>query len=81
MCSSCHAKILRKGIQTKNNLIVACCPYVIGELMIRNVEIPPKKSRKSKSEHKKYKKRPTLPDDDELDVLEFVEEEEKRPSC
>ena len=31
----CHPKILCKHVQTKNNLIIALRPYVIGELMIR----------------------------------------------
>ena len=30
----CTPKVLRKDIQTKNNLIVALRPYVIGELMV-----------------------------------------------
>ena len=30
----CHPKILRKDIQTKNNLIVVLCLYVTGEMMI-----------------------------------------------
>ena len=39
-------------------------------------ETPPKPSWKSKSEHKKYHKQ-AKPNDDELNVLEFVEEEEQ----
>ena len=58
----CHPKILHKDIQTKNNLIVALCPYVTGELMITEPETPPKPSRKSKPEHEKYKKRAKLDD-------------------
>ena len=72
----CHPKILRKDIQTKNNLIVALCPYVTGELMITEPETPPKPSRKSKLEQQKYKKIAN-PDDDELEVKELVEEEDE----
>ena len=43
----CSPKILQKDIQTKNNPIVALHPYVTGELMIIEVETPPKKSQKS----------------------------------
>ena len=59
----CTPKILRKDIQTKNNLIVALCPYVTGELMITEAEMPPNKYQKSKPEHMKYQK-PPKPDDD-----------------
>ena len=34
----CTPKVLRKDIQTKNNLIVALRPYVIGELMVAQAE-------------------------------------------
>ena len=50
----CNPKVLRKDIQTKNNLIVALRPYVTGELMVAQAETPPKKSQKSKPGHKKY---------------------------
>ena len=68
-------KFLGKDIQTKNNVILALRPYVTGELMITKAETTPKQSQKSKPEHKKYKKWPKT-DDDELEVLEFMEEEE-----
>ena len=35
-------KVLRKDIQTKNNLIVALRPYLIGELMVAQAETPKK---------------------------------------
>ena len=54
----CSPKILRKDIQTKTNLIVSLRPYVTRELMVTETETPPKKSRKSKPEHKKYQKQP-----------------------
>ena len=53
----CNPKVLRKDIQTKNNLIVALRPYVTGELMVAQAETPPKKSRKSIPEHEMYQKR------------------------
>ena len=34
----CSPKVLRKDIQTKNNLIVALRPYVIGDLMVAQAE-------------------------------------------
>ena len=71
----CQPKILRKDIQTKNNLIVALCPYVIGELMITETKTPPKPSRKSKPEHEKYKKRAKL-DDDKLEEMEEKDEQQ-----
>ena len=37
----CTPKVLRKDIQTKNNLIVAL-PHVIGELMVAQAETPQK---------------------------------------
>ena len=43
-------------------------------MLRKEAETPPKQFRKSKPEHKKYQKRKS-PDDDELEVLEFVEEE------
>ena len=60
----------------KNNLIVALRPYVTGEMMVIEVETPPKKSRKSNPEHKKYHKR-QKPDEDEEEMLEFIEDEEE----
>ena len=71
----CHPKSLRKDMQTKNNLIVALRPYVTGEMMSTEAETPPKKSRKTKPEHKKYQKR-QISNDEDLDVLEFEEEED-----
>ena len=59
-------------MQTKNNLIVALRPYVTGEMMITEVEIPPKQSRKTKPEHKKYQKQ-QISNDKELEVFEFEE--------
>ena len=67
--------MLRKDIQTKNNLTVTFHPYVTGELMVTETKTPPIPFRKSKPEHKKYKKRPK-PDGDKLRVLKFMEEEE-----
>ena len=64
----CTPKVLRKDIQTKNNLIVALRPYVIGELMVAQAETPKKKSRKSNPENKKYKKR-SKPDEEEEDLV------------
>ena len=74
----CSPKVLRKDIQTKNNLIVALRPYVIGELMVAQAETPPKKSRKSNPENKKYQKRhkPNEEEEEEEEIIEFVEEEE-----
>ena len=72
----CSPKVLRKDIQTKNNLIVALRPYVIGELMVAQAETPPKKSRKSNPENKKYQKR-HKPNEEEEEIIEFVEEEEE----
>ena len=76
MAECCSAKSLRKDIKTKNNLIVALCLYVTGELMVTQAETPPKKSSKSIPEHKKYQKRQKL--DEEEEILEFVEEEEEQ---
>ena len=50
----CSLKVLRKDIQTKNNLIVALRPYITGHLIVAQAEKPPKKSRKSIPENKKY---------------------------
>ena len=52
----CSPKVLRKDIQTKNNLTVALRPYVTGELMVAQAEKPAKKSCKLIPEHKKYQK-------------------------
>ena len=71
---SCHPKALKKDVQTKNNLIVALRPYIKGELMVAQATTPPKSANKSKPEHKKYKKR-QQPEDDEPEVLKFVEDE------
>ena len=73
----CSPKVLRKDIQTKNNLIVALRPYVIGELMVAQAETPPKKSRKSNPENKKYQKRHKPNEEEEEEIIEFVEEEEE----
>ena len=72
----CSPKTLQKDIQKKNNVIVSLRPYVTRELMVTETETPPKKSRKSKPEHKKYQKR-QKPYEDELEMLEFVKEEER----
>ena len=53
---SCHPKAVKKDVQTKNNLIVALCTYIKGELMVAQAETPLKSTRKDKLEHKKYKK-------------------------
>ena len=53
----CSPKVLRKDIQTKNNLIVALCPYLSAELMVAQAETPKKKSQKSIPKNKKNKKR------------------------
>ena len=42
----CSPKVLRKDIQARNNLIVVVRPYVTGEVMVTQDEMPPKKSRK-----------------------------------
>ena len=72
----CTPKVLRKDIQTKNNLIVALRPYVIGELMVAQVETPPKKSQKLNPKNKKYQKRHKPNEEEEHEIIEFVEEEE-----
>ena len=72
MAECCNPKILRKDIQMKNNLIVALRPYVTGEMMVIEVETPPKKSWKSNPEHKKYHKR-EKPDENKDEMLEFVQ--------
>ena len=72
----CSPKVLRKDIQTKNNLIVALRPYVTGELMVAEVETPPMKSRKLIPQHKKYQKR-QKPYEEEDEIIEFVEEEQQ----
>ena len=59
-----------------NNLLVALQPYVTREMMGGEAQTPPKKSRKTNPVHKKYNKRPR-PDEDDEEVLEFVEEEEE----
>ena len=66
---------MRKNIKTKNNIIVALRPYIIGELMVAKPKTPPKKSAKCTQAQKKYKKR-AKPDDAKLEVLEFVEDDE-----
>ena len=76
MPECCNPKVLRKDIQTKNNLIVALRPYVTGELMVAQAETPPKKSHKSIPEHKKYQKR-QKPNEEEKEIIEFVEEEDE----
>ena len=53
---SCHPKALKKDVQTKKNLIVVLRPYIKGELMVAQVETPPKFAQKATSKHKKYKK-------------------------
>ena len=75
VAEGCSPKIFQKDIQTNINLIVALCPYVTGELMVREAETPPKKSHKWNLEHKRYKKRPK-PDEDKQEMLEFVKEED-----
>ena len=80
MVECCSPKILRKDIQTKNNLIVALHPYVKGELMVIEAKTPQKKSRKSNPENKKYQKtqKPDKEeDDDDHEIIEFIEEEEE----
>ena len=72
----CSPKVLRKEIQTKNNLIAPLLLYVTGELMVAQAKTPPKKSRKSNPEHKKYQKRQKH-DDEEDEIIEFVEEEQQ----
>ena len=72
----CHPKSLRKDIQTNNNLLVALQLYVTEEMMNGGAQTPPKKSRKSNPVHKKYNKQPR-PNEDDDEVLEFVEEEEE----
>ena len=62
-------------MQTKNNLIVALRPYVTGEMMSTQADTPPKQSRITKLELKKYKKL-QISKDEELEVLEFEEEED-----
>ena len=37
-----HPKRLQKDLQTKSNLIVALRPYIIGEMMTKQDETPPK---------------------------------------
>ena len=76
LLGECSPKMLQKDIQTKNNLIVALCPCVIGELMVREAKTPPKKSQTSNPEQKKYQKR-QKPDENELEMLEFAEEEDE----
>ena len=71
-------KVLRKDIQTKNNLIVALRPYVIGELMLAQAMTSQKKSRKSNPENKKYQKRQKPDEEEEHEIIEFVEEEEEQ---
>ena len=76
----CTPKVLRKDIQTKNNLIVALRPYLSGELMVAQAETPKKKSQKSNPENKKYQKISKPDEEEEEDhheIIEFVEEEEE----
>ena len=75
MTECCTPKVLCKDITTKNNIIVALLLYITGELMVVEAEMPPIKMAKSKPMQKKYKKR-AKPHDDELDVVEFVQDEE-----
>ena len=72
----CSPIVLRKDIQTKNYLIVALRPYVTRELVVAQAETPPKKSRKSIPEHKKYQKC-QKGNEEEDEIIEFVEEEEE----
>ena len=70
MPECCSPKVLRKDIQTKNNLIVALRSYVTGGAMVAQAETPPMKSRKSNPEHKKYQKR-QKPDEEEDEIIEL----------
>ena len=73
---SCHPKILRKDLQTKSNLIVTLRPYITGEMITKQDEMPLKQSRKSKLEQKQYgHKRQKL--EEEIKLLEYAEEEEE----
>ena len=57
-------------------MIVALRPYIKGELTVTQATTPPKSAKKSKPKHKKYKKR-HQPEEDEPEVLNFVEDEEE----
>ena len=71
-----HPKILQKDLRTKSNLIVALRPYITGEMIMKQDEMPPKQSRKSKLEQRKYQKRQT-PKEEEVELLEYSEDEEE----
>ena len=64
----CSPKVLRKDLQTKNNLIVGLRSYVTRELMVEQAKTSPKKSRKSIPEHKKYQTC-QKPDEEEDELL------------
>ena len=66
--NSCHPKPPKKDFQTNNHFIVALRPYIKVELMVSQETTQPKSAKKSKPEHKKYKKR-QQPKDDEPEVL------------